>query len=289
MKVFFWQKKSFFEMLQEKGQSLDKLRGKGADFFERVIKSHEETCEARNKVRKILEKAKIEVVAPKVLRRIHDNYFDLVLVLGGDGTVLDVARRVGSTPVLAINSSPSTSVGHFCYTDAEGFEEALQRVLNEEPVELTRVRVVTESGPYPFPALNDCLFAHRLPAATSRYIIKVGQEEEDQKSSGVWVSTAAGATGAVMSAGGEMMSLDDKRLQFIVREPFLQATPNSKPYKLLRGFVGNDGIMFISRMMEGRIYLDGRRTAIPVRYGESFSLLPDAPPLRIYLKEKGRR
>jgi NAD+ kinase len=289
MKVFFWQKKSFLEIVKEKGQGIGALENRELAFFEKVVKSHEETSASREKVRKILEKAKVEVIAPKVLRRIPDDYCDLVVVLGGDGTVLDVARRVGSTPVLAINSSPSTSVGHFCYTDASGFEEALQRVFNEEPKELTRIRVVTKSGPYPYPALNDCLFAHRLPAATSRYIVKVGEEEEEQKSSGVWVSTSAGATGAIMSAGGEMMSLDDKRLQFIVREPFLQATPNSKPYKLLHGFLGKDGIVFTSRMMEGRVYLDGRRTAIPIRYGESISLLPDAPPLRIYLKEKERR
>jgi len=288
MKVFFWQKKSFLEMLVEKGESLDSIKARGFDFFGKVIKSHQETCESREKIRKVFENAKLDVTAPKVLKRIPDHCFDLVVVLGGDGTVLDVARRVGSTPILAINSSPSTSVGHFCYTDASGFEEALERVLNEEPMELTRIRVVTESGSYPFPALNDCLFAHRLPAATSRYMIKVGEEEEEQKSSGVWVSTAAGATGAIMSAGGQRMNLEDKRLQFIVREPFLQATPNSKPYKLLHGFVGQEGIVFVSRMMEGGVYLDGRRTAIRVRYGESFSLLPDAPPLRIYLKKERR-
>src|SRR5262245_45674445 len=41
--------------------------------------------------------------------------FDLVVTVGGDGTLLWASRLVGAgCPVIAINSAPSDSVGYFC-------------------------------------------------------------------------------------------------------------------------------------------------------------------------------
>ncbi len=199
--------------------------------------------------------------------------------------MLDVARHVAETPVLAVNSSPSSSVGHFCRTTAEGFEAVLARVLagQEVPVSLTRIRIVVDGVPHPDPALNDVLVAHRVPAATSRYILHVGTESEEQKSSGVWVSTAAGSSGAIRSAGGDLMDLGDERLQWVVREPFAHSTPGASHYALLRGFVGREGLGFTSRMMAGGLYLDGRRVAVPLRFGSRAVLTPDATPLRLFL------
>src|SRR5262245_22273871 len=37
--------------------------------------------------------------------------FDLVVTVGGDGTLLRASHSVAKTPILGINSSPSTSVG----------------------------------------------------------------------------------------------------------------------------------------------------------------------------------
>lgn len=251
----------------------------------KVRASHEETARSRDLVASVLRDAGTEVMQPRRLRRIPDGRYDLVVVVGGDGTVLDVARHVGETPMLAVNSSPSTSVGHFCRTSADGFDAVLAAVLEgrEEPVSLARIRVVVEGTVHPDPALNDVLVAHRVPAATSRYILHVGPISEEQKSSGVWVSTAAGSSGAIRSAGGERMDLRDERLQYLVREPFSQSTPGAEPYALVRGFVGRDGLAFTSRMMAGGLYLDGRRVAVPLRYGSRAVLTPDGTPLRLFL------
>lgn len=284
-RVLLWTKRSFYELFGgNKG-----LQNAPASQLERIRRSHEETVRAREKVREVLFRAHVRLKEPKRLGRIEDGRFDLVVVVGGDGTVLDVARHVGSTPVIAVNSSPSTSVGHFCRTSAEGFEEVIRKVIEgeEKPIALTRIRTVVDGVAHKYPALNDVLFAHRVPAATSRYIIHVGGDAEEQKSSGVWVSTAAGSSGAIRSAGGQIMNLEDSRLQYFVREPFVQSTPGGQPYRLVRGFVGPEGIKFTSRMIMGALYFDGRRVALPVGYGSVVVLLPDAPPLRLYLL--GRR
>ncbi len=280
-RILLWTKRSLHERFQARRASDDL-----ADpLMAKVRASHEETVRSRDLVRSILAGAGCQVTQPRRLRRVPDGRYDLIVVVGGDGTVLDVARHVGETPVLAVNSSPSTSVGHFCRTPADGFDAVLAAVLQgaEGPMPLARIRVVVDGVPHPDPALNDVLVAHRVPAATSRYILHVGRESEEQKSSGVWVSTAAGASGAIRSAGGVPMDPRDDRLQYLVREPFTQSTPGALPYSLVRGFAGGEGISFTSRMMAGGIYLDGRRVAVPFRYGARAMLTPDATPLRLFL------
>lgn len=289
--VLLWNKLSLFELLHtHRAPHRTPLQRRdppdsGDALAAKIRASHEETAQSRERVREVLRRAGCEVTEPRRLRRIPDRRHDLVVVVGGDGTVLDVARHVGDTPVLAVNSSPSTSVGHFCRTQADGFEGVLAEVLRgaEEPVSLTRIRVVVGSVPHPDPALNDVLVAHRVPAATSRYILHVGEKSEEQKSSGVWVSTAVGSSGAIRSAGGDLMDPRDDRLQYLVREPFSQSTPGAEPYALIRGFVGREGLAFTSRMMAGGLYLDGRRVAVPLRYGSRAVLTSDATPLRLFL------
>ena len=65
--------------------------------------------------------------------------------------------------------------------------------------------------------LNEALFCHASPAATSRYILRVARADgaepdvladEEQKSSGLWVGPAAGSTAAQRSAGGSVLPLD---------------------------------------------------------------------------------
>jgi len=43
--------------------------------------------------------------------------------------------------------------------------------------------------PIPELVLNEVLIAHSNPAATSRYIIEVDDMKEEQRSSGLWIST----------------------------------------------------------------------------------------------------
>lgn len=253
----------------------------------KVRSSHNETARSREIVRDTLSDRDLKVVQLRRLRPVSDDRYDLVVVVGGDGTVLDVARFVKSIPILAINSSPSTSVGHFCSSTAATFPAMLDSVQRGEirPRALTRIRVTVDGKDHRYPALNDVLFAHRVPAATSRYVIHVGTKGEEQKSSGAWISTAAGSTGAILSGGGSEMDSTDHHLQYLVREPFIQANPDGIPYRLVKGNIGPEGLSFTSRMIRGGLYLDGRRVAVPVEFGSRVSFQPDAPPLNIFLPD----
>jgi len=258
---------------------------------EKVRSSHEETTLSRDKVRGALRDQGFEVVEVHRLRSVSNERYDMVVVVGGDGTVLDVARYVNTVPILAVNSSPSTSIGHFCCVKAEALCDVLEEIRSGKlrPRALTRIRVTMDGKVYRYPALNDVLLAHRVPAATSRYIVRAGDEQEEQKSSGVWISTAAGSTGAILSAGGEVMDAGDPRLQYRVREPF-ENLPDGRSFSMIEGMVGPEGISFTSRMIRGGLYLDGRRVAVPMDYGSRVEFNPTAPPLNIFLHfQSGRK
>src|SRR5699024_3085304 len=101
---------------------------------------------------------------------------DIVVVVGGDGTVLDVSHSVIDKPIIAINSDPDRSVGVFCACAAEQAQNAARRVRENEaiPTMLHRMRVTLNGVDFVYPAMNDVLVANSHPARMSRYILTAG-------------------------------------------------------------------------------------------------------------------
>ena len=209
---------------------------------------------------------------------------DLVLAVGGDGTLLDASHGVVDQPVLLVNSFPQTSVGFFAGATAETFAERLDQVIagTVEPVSLNRIAVEVDGRPLTHPALNDILLAHENPAATSSYVIRVDGEEEKHVSSGVWVSTAAGSTAAIRAAGGVRQPLLSRDLQYLVRE--LYRAPGSS--LRLTGGIVSDSLEFVSRMYEGAVFLDGHRLRHAIGYADRIVVRAHAHPLCIYLFDR---
>ena len=80
--------------------------------------------------------------------------------------------------MLAINSAPDTSVGYFCAGGGNGVEEVLAAALagRLKSSKLARMRVDLGERVISTRVLNDALYCHESPAATSRYIIEHGGE-----------------------------------------------------------------------------------------------------------------
>jgi NAD+ kinase len=285
-RVLLTSKTTLFEMpgLERRDPRLSALLKAGDPLVSRIESSHRETVHARQIVQEALLASGIQVSGVRRQGHIQNGRYDLVISIGGDGTVLDIARFLDGTPVLAVNSSPSSSYGHFTCVTADALAGMLAQIQQDEvqPVELARIHLIIDGKRHIQPVLNDVLIGDTVPSTTSRYVIRIGDDEEDQKSSGVWVSTAAGSTGAMLSAGGRQMDIGDRRLQYKVREPCLQGLP-AQHWKLLGGVV--DGpVTLVSRMIRGGAFLDGRRVAVPLRFGSRVDIDPGAPPLRIYLQ-----
>lgn len=194
--------------------------------------------------------------------------FDLVVTVGGDGTLLRSSHRVRTIPVLAINSSPQHSVGFFCGATSEHAEKALRGALEGtlRRTLLTRMKVVLNGKVVAARVLNDALFCHASPAATSRYLIELGRVREEHKSSGFWIGPAAGSTAAQRSAGGKVLPLTSTKLQLVVREAY---TPQGEKYRLGHTLLRDgDTLEVRSKMREGRLFIDGPDQEVTVRYGD---------------------
>src|SRR5690606_26492133 len=113
----------------------------------------------------------------------------------------------------------------------------LSRALSRElkSLHLARMAVKINGVTRSERVLNEALFCHTEPAATSTYILKVGRRREEQKSSGLWVGPPAGSTAAIRSAGGKVLPLSARQLQMVVREPYMG---DGRRYQLLRQVVG---------------------------------------------------
>jgi NAD+ kinase len=215
---------------------------------------------------------------------------DLVIAIGGDGTVLGSSHYMRQSALLGVNSAPGDSVGHFCSLNRKTFAEGFDAILSDSWrfVELARLQVILDNRPLPELAINDVLIAHDCPAATTRYLIEAGGRQEEQRSSGVWISTAAGSTAGIRSAGGRVMPLRSRRLQFFVRE--LYREPN-RSYQLTRGMIepGED-ITIASKMSDGELYLDGSRTKYQCVFGMRAQFTVADADLKIFLlkKKEGR-
>lgn len=205
----------------------------------------------------------------------------LVITVGGDGTLLTTSHQVGSDiPIVGINSAPSTSVGFFCGLQPGDCEDAIPRSLRGEipSIELARMDVRIDGRVVSRRVLNDVLYCHESPAATTRYVVEIGGEVETHKSSGFWIGPAAGSTAAQRSAGGKILPLASKELQFVVREPY----GYTGPLRFSRVLVPEGATLVAhSKMPDGKIFLDGPHTSHDVGFGVSVSFRRSEEPLRV--------
>ena len=218
----------------------------------------------------------------------EEDGWDLIVTLGGDGTLLWASHLAdASTPMIAINSAPDTSVGYFCAGDGHNVGEVLAEALAGRLKGSRLARMCVELGDRLISSrvLNDALYCHESPAATSRYILEHAGEQERQMSSGVWVGPAAGSTAALRSAGGKVLPVGSQKIQFVVREPY-RGVDNR--YELIKGMVPpGESLEITSRMTKGRLFLDGTQKVHAVGIGDRIRMtLSDEPLTLLGLKRR---
>jgi NAD+ kinase len=206
---------------------------------------------------------------------------DLVVTVGGDGTLLAASHFVADVPILAVNSAPDHSVGFFCGAKSSAAKPALRDALRGSlrRAVLTRMAVTINGEVFAARVLNDALVCHASPAATSRYIVKLGEVEEQQKSSGFWIGPAAGSTAAQRSAGGRVLPLASRQLQLVVREPY---TPHGESYHLRHALIPDGARLTMrSKMHDARIFFDGPDKSTDIDYGDVIEFTQAPQPLTV--------
>jgi NAD+ kinase len=261
-------------VLEDQDTRIEGLLARGDPTVRRLRRSHEDHEATRREVERALKELGVDAVVVDGAHSRVEGSFDLVVTVGGDGTLLAASHRVGpDVPLLGINSAPDHSVGFFCAARKETAKDALSEALRGKAkgTVLTRMRVDLNDTCLHKRILNDALFCHEIPAATSRYILRVKQgdgqvEEEEQRSSGIWVGPAAGSTAAQRSAGGRVLPLTSHKIQYVVREPY---TPRGDRLALFRGTIDERGsLVVLNKMRHAKLFLDGHHIAHAVTVGD---------------------
>lgn len=248
----------------------------------RLLRAHEHHLEALGEAREALA----ALGARASFRHRSDSRltreFDLVVTLGGDGTLLWASHLVGADlPILAINTAPDHSVGYFCAGKKRGLHDVFAKALSGKlkAVSLARMRVELDSRLISNRVLNDVLFCHESPASTTRYALRLGKVREEHKSSGIWVGPAAGSTAAQSSAGGRVLPIRSRALQFVVREPY---AVQAQPLSLARGLVRPGQTLHIeSHIRAGRLFVDGTHEMHEVPMASHIALRLSDEPLTL--------
>jgi NAD+ kinase len=131
---------------------------------------------------------------------------DLVLVLGGDGTILSHLRAfAGSgTPVFAVNYG---AIGFLATVEPWELDDGITRAFAGEldVMELPALSVSTEEGERI--AVNDVSFHRRHDGRVAELAYSVEREELGQvRCDGLVVSTPAGSTGYNLANGGPVLA-----------------------------------------------------------------------------------
>jgi NAD+ kinase len=267
---------------EERDPHARKLLRRGDVSVANWMKAHREHLSTLEQVENWFQREKI---AYKVLhgayQRFDCSHAVLIVTVGGDGTLLRASHSIDNVPILGVNSAPKYSVGFFCAAYPDNVETLLERAMNGtlESVRLNRMSVSVNGSLISKRVLNEALYSHTSPAATSRYILQVGRVEEEQRSSGLWVGPAAGSTAAIRSAGGKELPLSSRKLQLVVREPYLQA---GQRYRLQRVQVGpSERIVVVGKMVDASLFLDGPSKHLGLRLGDRVTFQASDEPLTL--------
>ncbi len=207
--------------------------------FDRYAEEHETYYRALTSLKKEVRRlAKMQVVERSHLPNFIFTPQDLVVTIGIDGLVVNTAKYLTGQPIVAVNPDPANIEGVLLPFTVDQAPQAIQTTLTGsfKVKEITMAEVRLNDGAR-LVAFND-LFIGVQSHVSARYRIQMGTRVEQHSSSGIIVSTGAGATGwlsslfnmaeGIQSALSEspaplnrpLLAWDTDRLIFVVREPF---------------------------------------------------------------------
>lgn len=135
---------------------------------------------------------------------------DLLVVFGGDGTMLGVARKLGnaSTPVMGINIG---SLGFLTAVSSKQLNEALSKVwegdFDLDSRRLIQAKGKLKQGEFEQAALNDFVISRGAASRMIELEVRVdGEMLTRYRCDGLILSSSTGSTAYSLSAGGAIVS-----------------------------------------------------------------------------------
>ena len=201
---------------------------------------------------------------------------DLIIVFGGDGTLLGAARKFinNDIPILGINMG---TVGFLTDVNIENFELVVGDIFKGDYVLEERSLVEAKFSDQEVFGLNEVLIHSGSYAQLMRYRLLIdGKTVYEQRSDGLIVATPTGSTAYALSAGGSIIHPELNIWNII---PMMSQSLSSRPL-----IVSNKKSMEI-QLIEGpldhaMICVDGQKD-IPIKYNNSISISKKDSSLKI--------
>ncbi len=237
-----------------------------------------------------LRQRKIEVIDDRSFPREQiPGKVDLVIVLGGDGTLLNVAPHVVSSahnpPVIGINLG---GLGFLTEITAAEVWRRLEEVLTGKATISSRmmlaVKVEKKNSSRSYPALNDVVISKGARARIINLEVSIGKNFLcSYLCDGLIVSTATGSTGHSLSAGGPVV---DPAVEAILINPICAHTLSQRPL-----LVSGRKTLFVrtaadSEGGEVAVMIDGQ-TGIELEPGDCVRVSRFPRPLRLITSPEG--
>lgn len=178
------------------------------------------------KVKLYLDPITAGVCNSNEITEVDEMYADLILVFGGDGTILRSLQLLPKpTPLLGINMG---EVGFLTVVDPESALYMIDDIITNFTV-TERSRMAVKLNEYELPcAMNEAVVITARPAKISHFRIFVdGKLMEEFRADGVVLATPTGSTAYAMSAGGPIV---DPRVDGIIVVPIAPHKLSSRPW-----------------------------------------------------------
>ena len=201
---------------------------------------------------------------------------DLIIVFGGDGTLLGAARKFinNEIPILGINMG---TVGFLTDVNIENFESVVKDIFEGNYILEERSLVEAKFAEQEVFGLNEVLIHSGSYAQLMRYRLLIDNKTVyEQRSDGLIVATPTGSTAYALSAGGSIIHPELNIWNII---PMMSQSLSSRPL-----VVSNEKSMEI-QLIEGpldhaMVCVDGQQD-IPIQYNESIYIYKKDSSLKI--------
>jgi len=262
---------SLIERFNTKAQAQFYIERLGGDFQD-YIDEHETFQRALGSLQSQLSKTiKHKIVERSFVPSFLFSEQHLIIVIGQDGLVANTAKYSKGIPIIAVNPDKERYDGILLPYDIHNFLPAVEQVLsNTYQSKTMRFAEAKLNDGQRLLAFND-LFIGASSHISARYKIAFKDQQEEQSSSGLIISTQAGSTGWLSSVFNmaygitgmfetnlthKQPKLKDNELLFAVREPFQSVRTGTT---IGSGIIRQKTILKIDSLMPvgGVIFSDG--------------------------------
>jgi len=268
------------------GKDLLRFYKKGNLDANKIIQSHKRQKEGLSKLKSLMPQS-IFITRDELTKHIVKNS-ELVVSFGGDNHFLYVSHFVEDVPILGINSDPELSEGALTSVTAEGFEKYFSDLLEEDfKIEKwTRLNIYVNGEELEFPAVSEVFIGESQRLLMSRHRLSYSGKSEEQKGSGILITTGVGSTGWYSSAcrylfpKGNSFQKNRNEARFILTEPY---RGKLLKYKFLRGKISKNEELKIQSLSDsqGILSIDSLED-IKLKEG-SIIIIKTGPPLKVAL------